>query len=423
MVLNHVITNTKLNLLGALVPLLVGLATVPFLAKSLPMEVFGFLTLLWTVIGYFSFFDLGIGRAITVQASFYFHKNDFSSANLVSSYGLFITFAIGVFLGIIIYFLRSFLVFDVLKISPHLVSDAIAALGISCLAIPLSTCTASLRGTLEAIQNFHRSNICKIALGSTTFSFPVISILLGYSSLSHLAFSLLLARLISFLIFFFMSYRHISLCITRSFNMFLIKDLFAGGLWMNVSGILNPILINADKFIITHILGTAILPHYSIPMEFLTRILIFPSAIGTTLLPLIAKHHNDQTIDTTDALIKITSLNKWILGSLLVMVSIIAFPLMQLTLGVDFARDAILPTLIICIGIYVNGTAFLHYTSLHAKGRAKIVGLAHVGEAFIYLPVLYISVFYFGIVGAAFAWTFRVSLDNFLLANFNKSPS
>src|SRR3546814_17386387 len=59
--------NTGWNLAGSGVPLLVGLFSVPYLVKNLGVEAFGILTLIWALIGYFSLFDFGLGRALTQQ--------------------------------------------------------------------------------------------------------------------------------------------------------------------------------------------------------------------------------------------------------------------------------------------------------------------------------------------------------------------
>ena len=57
--------NSLINLAGFALPLAVGLITIPLIVRGFGVERFGLLTLAWAVIGYFSLFDMGIGRAIT----------------------------------------------------------------------------------------------------------------------------------------------------------------------------------------------------------------------------------------------------------------------------------------------------------------------------------------------------------------------
>src|SRR6266581_9191520 len=57
--------STLYNILGQGVPLLDGVLTIPILTRSLGDARFGLLALMWTIIGYFSLLDLGLGRATT----------------------------------------------------------------------------------------------------------------------------------------------------------------------------------------------------------------------------------------------------------------------------------------------------------------------------------------------------------------------
>ncbi len=57
--------NVFWNLLGTGAPLLVALVAIPILIEGLGTACFGVLTLAWMVVGYFSLFDLGLGRALT----------------------------------------------------------------------------------------------------------------------------------------------------------------------------------------------------------------------------------------------------------------------------------------------------------------------------------------------------------------------
>src|SRR5690242_10714343 len=57
--------NTAWNLVGQILPMLVGILTIPVIIRAMVVDRFGVLSLAWIVVGYFSLFDLGIGRALT----------------------------------------------------------------------------------------------------------------------------------------------------------------------------------------------------------------------------------------------------------------------------------------------------------------------------------------------------------------------
>jgi hypothetical protein len=51
------------------------------------------------------------------------------------------------------------------------------------------------------------------------------------------------------------------------------------------------------------------------------------------------------------------------------------------------------------------------FAAIQAAGNARITALLHIIEFALYVPVLLLSIHYFDLLGAAFAWTIRVGLD------------
>ena len=57
--------NAVWTLLSLGAPMLIALAAIPALIRTLGADRFGIVTLSWLLIGYCSLFDLGLGRALT----------------------------------------------------------------------------------------------------------------------------------------------------------------------------------------------------------------------------------------------------------------------------------------------------------------------------------------------------------------------
>ena len=62
---SRLVRNSVFNFLGLGIPFVAAVISIPLLIRVLGTERFGILTLAWIVIGYFSLFDLGLGRALT----------------------------------------------------------------------------------------------------------------------------------------------------------------------------------------------------------------------------------------------------------------------------------------------------------------------------------------------------------------------
>lgn len=56
------IRNSAYNVVGQLIPILIGFFTIPVLIGKLGMDRFGLLSLLWVFLGYLTFFDLGLSH-------------------------------------------------------------------------------------------------------------------------------------------------------------------------------------------------------------------------------------------------------------------------------------------------------------------------------------------------------------------------
>jgi len=139
--------------------------------------------------------------------------------------------------------------------------------------------------------------------------------------------------------------------------------------------------------------------------------LIIPSALGTSLLPNLAK---DFVIDPKRARATMWKSTKIIAGVMLalcILASLLAYPLMKMFISEEFASKAYLLVVILSVGVFVNGVAYIPYTALHAQGRAKPTGLLHLVELILYVPTLLALVHLMGLTGAAIAWTFRTIFD------------
>jgi len=67
--------------MGSIVPILVGLITIPIYLKLIGADRFGVLSIVWLILGYFSLFNLGMGKAITVELSI-LEKTKFTSGQV-----------------------------------------------------------------------------------------------------------------------------------------------------------------------------------------------------------------------------------------------------------------------------------------------------------------------------------------------------
>ena len=408
--------NTIWNMIGAGAPFLLGVVTIPYLLKTVGVEAFGILSLVWTMIGYFSFFDFGLGRALTQQVATNRAEGKIAELpNLVMT-GLVFTLSTGIVGGFILAMMANPLGHKWLNVSLSLQPSTIQSLFIAALGIPLTTLTAGLKGVLEAYEDFRAVNILRLFLGVANFGLPVLSIFIFGPSLSMMVVSLIIARLVVLGAHLYLVYNKLPVgWIKAKFNKQKMKELLSFGSWMTISNIVAPLMVVADRFIISSVVGASVVAYYTVPADFLIRILIIPGALAAALFPRLTSLLNTNNEEARSVYEK--SLKVTILTMLPICLGVALFSYWGLLfwLGKNFALNSWKITSILSFGLLMNAIAQIPFAAVHAKGNVKVTAFLHLGEFIFYLPLLFIFLHYFGLIGAAIVWGMRTGVDLIVL--------
>jgi O-antigen/teichoic acid export membrane protein len=405
--------NTIWNLAGSGLPLIAAAGLIPFILSRLGAEAFGVLTLIWALIGYFSLFDMGVGRALTYELSKLRVVNDEHAISLTLKAGLLLTLAAGLLGAAVMLILAPQLATQWLKISPNLQKDTQLAFQIAALGVIPTTLTSGLRGALEGLERFDSSNINKIILGFCVFVMPAISIWLHGNQLWIMTLYLVLVRLAIVCLAAFQLRKYLLIPIVKGIKEH-IKPLLNYGVWITVTGIVGPLMVYGDRFFVSAAVGAALLPIYAIPQEGLQRLLLIPTALCGALLPKFAAMPT-QVVNTL--YLQNYKRVAVVMFAICFFAATLSFPALSWWLSVDFAQKAISIVFILCLGIWLNSMALVPYTLIHAKGNPKTTALFHIFELFLYALALWWLAKEYGLVGAAWAWVGRVALDLALLHN------
>lgn len=112
--------NTLLNLIGLALPLLVGVVTIPLVVRGLGTERYGLLSLAWVVLGYFTIFDLGLGRATTKYVSEALSKGEADQVPQIVWTAATFQAILGLLGGLVLFGITDVLIENVLNIPPEL---------------------------------------------------------------------------------------------------------------------------------------------------------------------------------------------------------------------------------------------------------------------------------------------------------------
>jgi O-antigen/teichoic acid export membrane protein len=410
--------NTIWNLLGQLLPMAVGVVAIPPLVRSLGVDRFGVLSLAWIVIGYFSLFDLGMGRALTKLVADKIGGNEEASIPPLAWTSLFLMLALGVVGGLVTLGIAPWLVYRALKVPPALQLETLRSFQLLAASIPLVTVTSGLRGILEAQQRFRVLNFIRIPTSIFSFAGPLFVIPFSHS-LVPVILVLMIGRLFGALAHLLACYhampalRH-NMAMRRSVVAPLIK--FGG--WMTVSNIISPLMVYADRFLIGGLLSVGAVAYYTTPFDLVFRLQFIPVAVAGVLFPAFATSlafNPDRTALLVSRGIKYIFLAMF--PVILVMVTFAPDGL-RLWLGPAFASHGQSVLRWIAVGMFVNSVASIPFSLLHSAGKPRITATLHLVETPLYLVAVWVLTKRMGIDGAAIAFTGRIVVDTVLMFFF-----
>ena len=409
--------NWIINLVGQGLPLLIGVATIPWLLRYLGVERFGILSITWTLLGYAGQFDLGLGRATTKYVAECLGRNDTRSLPGLFWTSLLTQMVFGVVMAVLLA-VASVALIDhrILKISPEQVAEARSVLLILAASLPVVIASNSLRGMLEAGQQFAIINYIKIPASISVFLFPVLGIPLKIR-LPGIVLLLVAARLASAVAFLGFCFKFFPVLRSRVvFDAKLVRPLFIYGGWVTVSNFIGPLLMRVDQFFIGAMISVAAVGYYTAPYEIATKIWMIPNSLLATVFPAFSTLHASESHARMEELY-CRSLKSILLvsGPPLLVLAAFSHPLLTKWLGPDFAAKSATTLQVLALAVFINCIAFVPFGLLQGLGRPDLTAKFHLLETPVYALALWFFLPRFGLVGAAWAWVLRISLDTALL--------
>lgn len=403
------------NFTGMAAPMLVALFAIPLLIDGMGKERFGMLSIIWMGVGYFSLFDLGLGRALTKLVSERLGTGQTDDMGPLIWTALALLATLGAIGGLIIFVLSGPLIQHVLQVDASLESEAVNAFRILGAGLPLVIMFTALVGLLEAHQRFGTIAAIRIPLGILTFAGPLATLQISPSLI--LATGILLMGRALALMFCFA-------CATTARNELKtpfspqkahMKPLFSFGGWLTVTNIVGPLMTYLDRFFVGAILNMTSVTYYATPYEVLQRAQILSNSIMGVLFPAMAT----AAVSDTKRLRDLYSTSIWLLLCLMLPLTagffLLAPEALDIWLGQEFSTKSTPIVQYLAVGWMINTLARPSFTVLQSIGRPDLIAKTHLAELIPYLIALWFFTSTFGIVGTAMVWSLRVLVDTLIL--------
>lgn len=410
----QVLRHAGWNLAGNALPLAAAAIALPVIVNRMGVERFGLLSLAWVLIGYFSLFDLGLGRALTKLIAERRDSPRAAEIDSLTSTGLALMALLGVAGGFLVAAAVPFAGGWLDRLEPALRVEAQRSLWLVAVSIPLVVVGAALRGVLEGMQAFRTLNLIRGPAGALLYAVPAIGAL-WTPRLDVSVLLLLVTRLAITLVQLPACLQRVRLA-PRLVDFSWSGALLRFGGWLTVSNIVGPVIVYVDRFVLGALLSVAAMGYYSAPFEIVTRLLWIPAALAGAMFPALARL---SAVDDVAARVlrgQATGLVLMVCVPLCVISALCARPALGAWLGPEFAEHSTVALLWLLPGFALNSLAQIPVVALQGRGRTREVALLHLCELPLYFAILWLMTRSFGIAGAACAWSLRAGVDYLALS-------
>lgn len=408
--------HTIYNLVGSILPIAVSLITVPIYLNLIGEARYGVLAIAWLMLGYFGLFDLGLGRA-TAQHIAALRNESSDARSQIFWTALIMNACLGAVGGLLIWPAATYFFGNVFKIDSALRPEVLSAVPWLMASVPLATLSGVLTGALQGREKFLELNVISV-FGTIMFQLlPLLAAMQFGVSLSILLPSVMLSRLLTLIPLFVNCRKHITRGHKITFARTRAGELLMFGGWVTVTSFVGPMMTILDRFIIGSTVGAKSVTYYTIPFQLAEKALIIPGALSSALFPKLSSSDNNQQHElATNALRSLLV----VITPIIIVGILLLKPFLSYWLNPDIAEKSYVIGCIILLGFWANSFAQIPYVLLQARRRPDIVAKCHIAQLPLYLTILYFGIHYFGLIGAAIAFSIRTFADFIILAGFAK---
>lgn len=390
----------------------ISLLTVPPYLHRIGDARYGVLAIVWLFLGYFGMFDPGITRAATFHIARLHEAGERKERESVFWTALAVNLVFGVAGGIVLYFAARPIFMSTFKMPAYMKGEVMASLPWLAASVPVSIVTGVLGGALQAREWFGVFNAINIANAALSQIVPLAVAYWHGPELTWLIPAVLIARAVGTIPTFIAIGRALPLGTGGGFDSSHLKSLFSYGGWVTVTNVMTPVLSTIDRMLIGSVLSAEAVAFYTVPFNLVTRASVLPGALANSLFPRFSRSNQEENKQlASDAVASLAAVM-----TPMFVVGLAALPVfLRHWVGASFAQQAAPVGIILLVGTWVNGLAYIPYGQLQASGRPDIVAKFHAAELIPFLAVLWLGLHYFGLVGAAYAWAIRAAIDALLL--------
>jgi O-antigen/teichoic acid export membrane protein len=393
--------NAFSNLLGAVIPALVALGTVPLVVRGLGDASYGVYSLVTAIVGYFAVIDINVtAGSVKYIAEFNAHR-DQERIDETVFFGLSVYALLGVVGGLGLFFGAHAFVTRVFSVPAALVPEAIATLRLAALGFFLGQLQSYLQSVPQSLMRYDVASRIEMAFGTGIPLLTVAVLMLGYG-----LFEVILVRVVASAINCAVLWRCIRHLLPhlryRRPGAAIRHELLGFSAYSFLSRFAGLSYAYADKLIIGALVGVTGLAYFTVASTLANRILSLTYRLSGVFFPAASALAARGELERLKHLyLKASRYVVFINASVLVLVAVFAYQILYYWMNPQFARAGQVVLAVMALSQFIDSLTSLPSLVNDGMGHPRLSGMFALARAAFGLLVVYLGVAGWGIEGAA----------------------
>jgi O-antigen/teichoic acid export membrane protein len=397
--------NAFSNLLGAVIPALVALGTVPLVVRSLGDASYGVYSLVTAIVGYFAVIDINVtAGSVKFIAQFNADRSKPRAQERIDEtvfFGLSVYALLGIIGGLGLFFGAHALVTRVFAVPAALVPEAVATLRLAALGFFLGQLQSYLQSVPQALMRYDIAGRIEMAFGTGVPLLTVAMLMLG-----HGLFAVILVRVaasaVNCTVLWHCIRRLLPELRYRRPGAAIRRELLGFSAYSFLSRFASLSYAHADKLIIGALVGVTGLAYFTVASTLANRVLSLTYRLSGVFFPAASALAARGELERLRHLyLKASRYVVFINASVLVLVAVFSYPILATWMNPQFARAGQVVLAVMALSQFIDSLTSLPSLVNDGMGYPRLSGMFALARALFGLLVVYMGVAGWGIEGAA----------------------
>lgn len=163
-------------------------------------------------------------------------------------------------------------------------------------------------------------------------------------------------------------------------------------------------------------MGAKAIPLYTVPYELAARTMIISGSVSSALFPRYAAGSDAGAAASAR---RASCALAMLLAPLVIIGIGLCEEFLSIWISPGFSLSAKGIAEILLLGVWINAIAVPYHSLYMARNSPRAIAMWLLAQLPVYLILLLIMIFNFGVIGAAITWTFRVLIDTIFILYIN----